>query len=179
MSERIRNAGDEVARLKAELKEQRLDTEYYKEWAHFNGHRLNAMIASRDRFRLAWLSARGRAADAYTYGAEAWDMRANEIATLSAELRRLQAFADEVRAVRGKTMCAETPRDLLESHLRPIYASLHELEAAQRERRPFVPRIQRDRGGGPAELRVRIHGSRLRCAGEDEDGSSVWVLDAG
>ncbi|MCY0926249.1 hypothetical protein OTB20_08520 [Streptomyces sp. H27-H1] len=136
--------------------------------------------AERNRYRSAWHSARLRAADAYTYGAEAMDRKAAEIATLSAELRRHRALADEVRQIRGKTMCADTPTELLESHLRPIYAALHELTAADRERRPFVPRIERERAAdeyGRLPLRKAPYGAPvLEVMGVDEDGSSVLRL---
>ncbi|MGW6855826.1 hypothetical protein [Streptomyces xanthophaeus] len=82
LGEWLVDAEDEAARLKYELQEARLDVEYYKEWAHFNGHRLNAMIASRERYRSAWLSARRRAVDEYTHTAEALAERDAEIARL-------------------------------------------------------------------------------------------------
>jgi hypothetical protein len=42
------------------LKEARADADYFKEWAAGNGHRLNAALSERDRYRLAWTSARIR-----------------------------------------------------------------------------------------------------------------------
>ncbi|MEU8840262.1 hypothetical protein AB0D97_14175 [Streptomyces roseus] len=132
--------------------------------------------AERDRYRSAWLSARRRAVDEFNHGAEALEMVRGDVHRLAEELRRHRDFADEVRRVRGKTMCAETPRDLLESHLLPVYGSLHELEAADRERRPFVPRAEREY----AAHRECTYGSpRLECVGTEEDGSTVWRLASG
>ncbi|MET9959299.1 hypothetical protein ABZ128_09455 [Streptomyces sp. NPDC006326] len=176
------DAEDEAARLRAALVELDSRLSWHTtcrtcsrilDSAYEETIRAERAEGERNRYRLAWLSARGRAADAYTYGAEAMDRKAAEIATLSAELRRHRAFADEVRRVRGKTMCAETPRDLLESHLLPVYGSLHELEDAERERRPFVPRAEREYA---ANRECTYGPPRLECAGTEEDGSTVWCL---
>ncbi|MGW0468306.1 hypothetical protein ACWDX6_24025 [Streptomyces sp. NPDC003027] len=53
--------------------EAQADSTYFEEWATFNGHRLNATTAQRDRYRSAWLSARRRAADEANLGMEALD----------------------------------------------------------------------------------------------------------
>lgn len=112
----------------------------------------------RDRYRTSWLSARRRAARESEFAAEALAMKDAEIASLKAQLAesvagrdafareirpvvesrmaeraRLRAFVDEVRTVRGWTMCGETYR----SHLLPIYDALHELEEADREGRCY------------------------------------------
>lgn len=111
----------------------------------------------RDRYRLAWLSARRRAADETNFGMEALERKEREVSrwrsgheTAEAQLvwerrdsARLRSFAADVASVRDWTMCAATARDLLESHLRPVYDSLYELEAAEREKRPFVDRVHR------------------------------------
>ncbi|MEU3986105.1 hypothetical protein AB0F77_39615 [Streptomyces sp. NPDC026672] len=108
----------------------------------------------RDRYRHAWLSARRRAADEANFGMEALDReRARQASFLAElrplqkkrmdELRRLRAFAADVSVVRDWTMDAATPRDLLESHLRPIYSSVYELEEAEREGRVFRTRSER------------------------------------
>ncbi|MER6485711.1 hypothetical protein ABT264_19410 [Streptomyces virginiae] len=127
-----------------------------------------------DRYRSAWLSARRRAADEFNHGGEALERKKQEIADLSAELRRCREFAAEVHQIRSKTMVdLETASDLMESHLRPVYGSLYELEAAQRERRPFVPRMEREYGA----LRESTYGApQLEYAGTEEDGSTVWRL---
>lgn len=118
---------------------------------------LSTRASERDRYRLAWLSARRRAADEANYATEALELKEREVtrwrsghetaeAQLVSERRenaRLRAFVKDVTAVRGWTMCAATPRDLLESHLRPIYDSMYELEDAEREGRPFVDRVHR------------------------------------
>jgi chromosome segregation ATPase len=140
----------------------------------------------RDRYRLAWLSARRRAADEANFGAEALALRDVEVARLKVELRRVHTFIDEVRQVRGRTMCAETPRDLMESHLRPVYDSLYELEDAERESRAYVPRMGRRAARGEfddvheaEEDRRSTDGApRLECMGSDEDGE-VWRLAEG
>jgi hypothetical protein len=56
----VAEAHDEIERLGKALKEARADSEYFEEWATFNGKRLNATLAQRDRYRSAWLSARIR-----------------------------------------------------------------------------------------------------------------------
>ncbi|WP_326812122.1 hypothetical protein [Streptomyces scopuliridis] len=94
------------------------------------------MRAERDRYRLAWLSARRRAADESNFATEA-------LALKDAEMSRLRALVDEVQAVRGWTICASTARDLMESHLRPVYDSLYELEESEREGRPYRDRWTR------------------------------------
>jgi hypothetical protein len=57
----VAEAHCEIERLDKALKEAQADSEYFEEWATFNGKRLNATLAQRDRYRLAWLSARHRA----------------------------------------------------------------------------------------------------------------------
>ncbi|WP_037880731.1 hypothetical protein [Streptomyces sp. NRRL S-378] len=127
------------------------------------------------RYRLAWLSARRRAVDEFNHGGEALERKAQEIADLSAELRRHREFVVEVQRVRGKAMVdLETATDLMESHLRPVYESLRELEDAQRERRPFVPRMEREYGA----LRESTYGAPQECVSV-EGGSVVWRLEDG
>jgi hypothetical protein len=97
----------------------------------------------RDRYRLAWLSARRRAVVESNHGDEAMDYMRGQAAQLTAQRDRLRAFADEVAHVRGWCMDAATAGDLMASHLRPVYEALYELEKATREGRPFVPRPER------------------------------------
>ncbi|MEW1551386.1 hypothetical protein [Streptomyces tsukubensis] len=95
---------------------------------------LDGFIGERDRYRLAWLSARRRAADEANHALEALEL-------LRERLARFQAFADEVRSVRGWCMDG----DVYRSHLTPIYEALYEVEDAERVGRPFVVHVQRDR----------------------------------
>ncbi|MFF1417603.1 hypothetical protein [Streptomyces sp. NPDC058280] len=113
------------------------------------------------RYRLAWLSARRRAADEANFGLEALELKNAELAQQEArhksytaelqplihkrmdELRRARHFVAEVSQVRNWAMDAATASDLMESHLRPVYEALHELEEAQREGRPYRDRWTR------------------------------------
>ncbi|MFI0211988.1 hypothetical protein ACH4OV_25370 [Streptomyces diastaticus] len=61
MAKRLVDAEDEAARLRNQLSEARADSGYFEGWAVSNGHRLNAALRERDRYRLAWKSARTRA----------------------------------------------------------------------------------------------------------------------
>lgn len=88
LAEWLVDAEDEAARLRREVAATHDDADYYQEWAHANGHRLNAMIRCRDRYRSAWLSARRRAVDEYNHTAEALALRDAEIARLIAEPRK-------------------------------------------------------------------------------------------
>jgi len=106
-------------------------------WARLDA--LEAMDYAR-RYRLAWLSARRRAADEANFGMEALALRDEVIRAQVDESARLRAFVDEVTQVRGWCMAGDTYR----SHLTPIYESLHELEEATRERRRFRGRWTRD-----------------------------------
>jgi hypothetical protein len=94
--ESVERASDEVTRAynaamsdleiqERALREARADADYFKEWAAGNGHRLNAALSERDRYRLAWLSARRRAADEANYALEALDLKATEITRLTAD----------------------------------------------------------------------------------------------
>ncbi|MFD4699795.1 hypothetical protein [Streptomyces niveus] len=87
----------------------------------------------RDRYRLAWTSARRRASREANFATEA-------LALQDAELRRLRAFVEEVRDVRGWAMDGT---GTYRTHLVPIYDALHELEEAQREGRPSRDRWTR------------------------------------
>ncbi|WP_406324069.1 hypothetical protein [Streptomyces niveus] len=87
----------------------------------------------RDRYRLAWISARRRASREANFAAEA-------LAGQDAELQRLRAFVEEVRDVRGWAMDGMST---YRTHLTPIYDALHELEEAQREGRPSRDRWTR------------------------------------
>lgn len=88
------------------------------EWAIGNGLRLNAALADRDRYRLAWLSARKRAADDFNNGVEALALKDAELAAEKAqhmsftdELRRLRAFVADVRPIRDWSLVdATSPR---------------------------------------------------------------------
>lgn len=113
----------------------------------------DGILGERDRYRLAWLSARRRAADEANMGAEAVDHIRRDRdrwrsghetaeAQLVRERResgRLRAFADEVTHIRGWCMAG----DVYRSHLTPIYEALQELDEAQRENRPFRARLER------------------------------------
>lgn len=116
----------------AQSKEMRKQDEF-AQWLY---GQMSERRQQRDRYRLAWISARRRASREANFATEA-------LALQDAELRRLRAFVEEVQDVRGWTMCASTPRDLMESHLTPIYDALHELEEAQREGRPSRDRWTR------------------------------------
>lgn len=105
-----------------------------------------------NRYRLAWLSARRRAADEANFGMEALERERARQASFVAELqptvnarmeelRRLRTFAADVIAVRG--WCMDGEPDCARRFLTAVYDSTYELEAAQREGRPFVDRIHR------------------------------------
>lgn len=109
------------------------------------------------RYRLAWLSARRRAARESEYAAEALELKDAEVANERArsasfvaevqplirqrmeDLRRTHAFVADVQKIRGRTICDGNEID----HLRDVYASLHELEDADREGRPYRAHIDR------------------------------------
>ncbi|MFF6928329.1 hypothetical protein [Streptomyces californicus] len=89
---RERNAAvDNVERLRELLKDARADVDYFQEWAEFNGRRLNTWIAWQRRYRLAWLSARRRAAEESNLGAEA-------VQYLAADRDRWQRRAETAEA---------------------------------------------------------------------------------
>lgn len=112
-------------------------------------------ITKNERLRSAWTSARRRAADEANFGMEALERKEREVSrwrsgheTAEAQLvrerqdnARLRAFAADVRAVRGWAM--DGSRGCAMRFLGEIYESLHELETAERARRPFVDRIGR------------------------------------
>ncbi|MFF3312499.1 hypothetical protein [Streptomyces sp. NPDC002952] len=146
---------------------------------------------STDRYRLAWLSARRRAADEANMGLEALDRerarQASFVAELQptlrarmGELRRHRAFADEVRQILGWTHVDGNWR---EQHMPALYDARHELDSAQREGRAFVPNIERRAARGEFDyieeeaddLRKSTSGARLEQMGADEDGD-VWRL---
>ncbi|MFB7919378.1 hypothetical protein [Streptomyces sp. NPDC056061] len=145
-----RSARRRARSLRAAWRYARYTVNAWRREARATGDALRALleasaehVASRDRYRLAWTSARRRAADEANFGMEAMALKDAHLAALRREIDRLRAFAADVTAVRDWTMCAATPRDLLESHLRPIYDSMYELEAAEREGRPFIDRLHR------------------------------------
>src|SRR5262245_38968642 len=104
-----------------------------------------------NRYRLAWLSARRRAADEANFGMEALDRERARQASYVAELQplikgrmdevhRLRAFADEVRTILGWT---HVDGNWMTQHSPALHEARHELDKAQRENRPFVPRNER------------------------------------
>jgi hypothetical protein len=147
----------------------------------------------RDRYRLAWLSARRRAADEANFGMEALDRERARQASFVAELRpivsqrmtelrRLRAFADDVIAVRGWCMDGEGDA---RRFLTAIYDSTYELESSKREERSFRARLERRAIRGDFddvyeandadEQRKSTDAPSLEFAGQDEDGE-VWKL---
>ncbi|MFE6493388.1 hypothetical protein [Streptomyces sp. NPDC057748] len=80
----------DMERLNEALKDARADADCYGEWVTGNGQRLNAKIVETDRYRLAWLSARRRAADEANFGMEALALRDEEGARLRSELNELR-----------------------------------------------------------------------------------------
>lgn len=113
---------------------------------------LHSRTGEADRYRIAWLSARRRAADEANFGLEALERERARQASYVAELRptllkrmeelkRHRAFADDVIAVRG--WCMDGTHEGVRRFLDEIYGSTYELEAAQRENRPFRARLER------------------------------------
>ncbi|MEV7425183.1 hypothetical protein [Streptomyces sp. NPDC091212] len=137
----VAEAHCEIERLTALLATRIADNT--AEWTAVRSIQLmNEAGRQRDRYRLAWRSARRRAAEEHNLAIEALDLRDEEIERLTRALRlseakvgRLRVFVDEVQRIRGWSMCASTARDLMESHLRPVYDALYELEDAEREGR--------------------------------------------
>lgn len=81
------------------LKDARADAEYYKKWADGNGHRLNAALADAARYRLAWLSARRRAADEANFAMEALELTRKEIARLRADRATVPTLTEAERTM--------------------------------------------------------------------------------
>ncbi|MGW1547490.1 hypothetical protein [Streptomyces sp. NPDC002346] len=88
--DKLMAAENKVDKLREMYKEGRADAEYFEEWATGNGHRLNDTLVRLRRYRLAWLSARLRAADEANFAMEALDLKDAEIARLKAELADLR-----------------------------------------------------------------------------------------
>ncbi|MDX2575922.1 hypothetical protein PV332_10560 [Streptomyces scabiei] len=177
----------------AQNKEMRAQDEF----AQWLWEQVTTRRKERDRYRLAWLSARRRAADEANFGMEALALKEEELATERArqasyvaelqplirkrmeEVRRLRAFADEVRRILGWTHVDGNWRTL---HSPALHEARHELDEAQREARPFVDRVGRRAARGEFddveadEVRESTHGAaRLESMGADEDGE-VWRL---
>jgi hypothetical protein len=148
----------DVAEARAEIERLRTLLTHESERADINCDVATEWGQLAERRRLAWLSARRRAADEANMGMEALELKRAEIGRLDADKRalqsavrmlmagnrqtvdRMEAFVDEVRTVRGRCMDGE---DAYRSHLRPIYDALHELEDAEREGRPYRDRWTR------------------------------------
>ncbi|MFD9442132.1 hypothetical protein [Streptomyces sp. NPDC060001] len=135
----------------------------------------------RDRYRLAWLSARRRAADEANFGMEALELKRVEIHRLRDEGRRLRDFANEVKQVHYR--CRDGEPDCAERFLKAIYDSMYELWDAEREGRTFVDRVHRRASRGEFddvteadEVRKTTHAPRLESVGIEEDGGTVWRL---
>ncbi|MGW1268174.1 hypothetical protein [Streptomyces sp. NPDC002491] len=125
------------------------------EFTRFMWGQMTERRQERDRYRLAWLSARRRAADEANMGMEAlelvrrdrdrWQTGHERVEShLVGERRdnaRLRAFAADVLAVRG--WCMDGEPDCAHRFLRAVYDATYELEAAERERRPFRDRWTR------------------------------------
>ncbi|MFJ5103203.1 hypothetical protein [Streptomyces sp. NPDC088554] len=166
--ERLRG---EVAHLRSAWKVSSATRESYRRITRdLNGVIRELLSASserlheRDRYRLAGISARRRAAMEANFATEALTLKDVELAQQEArrrsytaelqphirkrmeELRRAHAFVAEVQQIRGWTMDGDTYR----THLRPIYDALHELGEAQREGRPYRDRWTRV---GPEHMR--------------------------
>lgn len=106
-----RNVVRSVDQLRRALADVRADAEYFQEWATGNGLRLNTVIAQRDRFALAWESARRRAAHESVMATAAVDHLCRErdrwragheraesqLVQERRENERLRALVDEVR----------------------------------------------------------------------------------
>ncbi|MFJ6720521.1 hypothetical protein [Streptomyces sp. NPDC091259] len=105
------DAEDEAARLRSAWTSARRRARKHRSWWRGTRHRMltyRAMLRyaeqttgevwadcwavsdERDRYRSAWLSARGRAVDYFNFGAEALALRDKEIARLKAELSDLR-----------------------------------------------------------------------------------------
>ncbi|WP_369147076.1 hypothetical protein [Streptomyces sp. R44] len=128
------------------------------EWAHLwkGAHEWGV------RRRLAWLSARRRAAHESDMAADAvahlaadrdrWKRAAEQNGVLYAaaenqrddarqETARFRSYAADVKAVRGWAL--DGSEDCPLRFLREVHESTHELETAEREGRPFVSRTHR------------------------------------
>jgi hypothetical protein len=153
-----------------------------------------------ERYRLAWLSARRRAADEANFGMEALEFKDRWIAQITADRNRwrsgheaaeaqlvyerrqnarLRSFAEEVKGVHYS--CRDGEPDCAERFLRRIYDSMYELWDAEREKRPFLDSVHRRVARGEFyhldEDRESTHGPHLEHVGTDEDGE-VWRLSA-
>ncbi|MEO3974395.1 hypothetical protein [Streptomyces sp. CAU 1734] len=98
---------------------------------------LGQTLHARDRYRLAWLSARRRAADEANYGMEALDHYRAEIDRLRADVGRLREFAEEVDALRRRCKDGSEESARLDAALRPVNEALDELERAEQRHRPY------------------------------------------
>ena len=163
LAESLVDLEDENERLKAKVEE--------RDGLLERGHELYLMFRRlreeefdrAERNRLAWLSARRRAADEANMGMEALELKEAELQRLTAnrdawrrgletaeaqlvrerrENARLRAFAADVIAVRGWAFdgSSECPMRFL----REIYGSTYELEAAEREGRTYRDRWTRN-----------------------------------
>ncbi|MFF1684479.1 MULTISPECIES: hypothetical protein [unclassified Streptomyces] len=157
----VAEAHAEIERLRVLLASRLLDNT--AEWTAVRAIQLmNEAGQRRDRFRLAWLSARRRAADEANFGMEAlerknfelsrawtahseaqaaWVDAENRLDEANADTERLRAFAADVMAVRG--WCMDGEPDCARRFLSAVYDSTYELEEAEREGRPFVDRLHR------------------------------------
>ncbi|MFI8084339.1 hypothetical protein ACIF6L_26495 [Kitasatospora sp. NPDC086009] len=101
------------------------------------------------RYRSAWLSARKRATEATVrHDAEVRrsksfvDELRPSVQRRMTELRRVRAFADDVRQIHGWAFTGEEGQH--RDRLRVVYGCLYELWEAEREGRAYVPLIRRD-----------------------------------
>jgi hypothetical protein len=151
---------EEVAEKAAE--EAQADAKYFEEWAIHNGLNFNNAVQQRnqawdraDRYRLAWLSARRRAADEANYGLEALDCQ-----------------REETRRWRRGHEAAEAKLTYAYREIERLRDALARVEAVADEFGMLSAGRLRDELG---EQRKTTDAPRLEYAGQDEDGE-VWRL---
>lgn len=168
--------------LRWQVQSQREEARKQGDFAAWLWGEMSERRQERDRFRLAWLSARRRAADEHNFGVEALDLIRADRDRERRESTRLRAFADEVKGVHNS--CRDGEPDCAERFLRRVYDSMYELWDAQRDKRPFVGAVCRRAARGDFDdvieaddVRESTHGpSRLEEVGTEEDGGTVWQL---
>lgn len=131
--------------------ERRNDAEFQR----FLWGQLQERSQERNRNHAAWLSARRRAAHESAMATDAVEHLRRErdrwragheraeaqLVHVRRENERLRAYVADVKVVRGWAF--DGSEDCPLRFLREVHESTHELEAAERERRPFVDRTHR------------------------------------
>ncbi|MGP3750864.1 hypothetical protein [Streptomyces sp. IBSNAI001] len=128
--EELLDAEDRAAELRKLYIEARADATYFEEWATSNGRRLNAKILETDRYRLAWLSARRRAADEANLGMEALELKQAEIVRLKADK---EAARDSIYRLAADRLRIDHEATDLAVQLADAYQEIARLNAAMDE----------------------------------------------